>query len=209
MALPPFKRITRKCHSGTQTQLPFALINYTTLTDYLNKPPPPELTIRDVTHQVIPSAESYTFKKIENEKVNAICQTLKEETTTTECQTTTVEEEFTPLFRKNLRKVLDIEFLAAATRRDRNLSPLINMVKQRNWDSVKQCYGLYVYQLSGAPPILLFDDRVVIPKQLWPTLMDALHLTHLGQGGMLEAAKHETCVVSLLASWYCGHSKEL
>ena len=132
MALPTFKKITRKCHSGTQTQLTFAPIDYATFNDYLNKPPPPELTVSDVNHQVIPSQESYTFRRKKNEKVNAICQTVQEETTTTECQTKTVEEEDTPLFRKNLRKVMDIEFLAAATRRDRNLSPLMSMIKQKN-----------------------------------------------------------------------------
>ena len=67
------------------------------------------------------------------------------------------------------------------------------MVKQQKWNSVKHCYSLYVYnvrhQLSVRDSLLLYDDRVVIPKQLRPTLMDALHLTHPGQGGMLEAAK--------------------
>ena len=43
IGLAPFKRINRKCHSGTQTQLTFALINYASFTDYLNKPPPPNL----------------------------------------------------------------------------------------------------------------------------------------------------------------------
>ena len=194
MALPPFKRLTRKCHSGSQTQLSFPPINYATFNDYLHKLPPPELTISDVTHQVIPSEESYTFRWIENEKVNAIYQTIPEETTTSECQTTTVEEEETPLFRKNLRKVMDIEFLAAASRRDRNLSPLINMIKQQKWDSVKQCYSPYFYnvrlRLSVRDGILLYDDRVVIPKQLRPTMTDALHLTHPGQGDMIEAANY-------------------
>ena len=89
---------------------------------------------------------------------------------------------------------MDIEFLAAATRRDRNLSPLLNMIRQQKWDNVKQCYGPYFYnvrhRLSVRDGILLYDDRVVIPKQLRPTMMDALHLTHPGQGGMIEAAKH-------------------
>ena len=193
MASPPFKRLTRKCHSGSQMQLSFPPINYATFNDYLYKSPAPALTISDVTHQVIPSEESYTFRRIENEKFNAICQIIPEETTTSECQTTTVEED-TPLFRKNLRKVMDIEFLAAATRRDPNLSLLINMIKQQKWDSVKQCYGPYFYNVRHRLPvrdgILLHDDRVVIPKQLRPTMMEALHLTHPGQGSMIEAAKH-------------------
>ena len=68
------------------------------------------------------------------------------------------------------------------------------MVKQQKWDNIKDCYGPYFYnvrhRLSVRENILPYDDRVVIPKQLIPTLMDALHLTHPGLGGMLEAAKH-------------------
>ena len=37
--------------------------------------------------------------------------------------------------------------------------------------------------------ILLYDGRAVIPKQLRQILVDSLHLSHPGQGGMLEAAK--------------------
>ena len=212
MSLPPFRRITRKSHSSAQTQLTFSPINYASFIALLSKPPPPELTFSDVTHQVIPSKESFTFNRIENEKVNAICQTLElKQSQDTECQTqtgnsqstrqdkecqtiATIEEEDIPMFRKNLRKVMDVNFVAAATKRDRNLSPLLTMVKQQKWDNVKDCYGPYFYnvrhRLSVRDNIILYDDRVVMPKQLRPTLMDALHLTHPGQGGMLEAAKH-------------------
>ena len=210
MSLPPFRRITRKSHNSAQTQLTFSPINYASFNALLSKPPPPELTFSDVSHQVIPSKESFTFNRIENEKTDAICQTLElNQSQDTECQTgntqstqqdtecqtiATIEEEDTPMFRKNLRKVMDVNFLAAATKRDRNLSPLLTMVKQQKWDSIKSCYGPYFYnvrhRLSVRENILLYDDRVVIPKQLRPTLMDALHLTHPGQGGMLEAAKH-------------------
>ena len=210
MSLPPFRRITRKSYNSAQTQLTFSPINYASFNALLSKPPPPELTFSDVSHQVIPSKESFTFNRIENEKTDAICQTLElKQSQDTECQTgntqstqqdtecqtiATIEEEDTPMFRKNLRKVMDVNFLAAATKRDRNLSPLLTMVKQQKWDSIKSCYGPYFYnvrhRLSVRENILLYDDRVVIPKQLRPTLMDALHLTHPGQGGMLEAAKH-------------------
>ena len=88
---------------------------------------------------------------------------------------------------------MDVNFLAAATKRDRNLLPLLNMVKQQRWNNLKDCYGPYFYNvrhhLSVKEKILLYDDRVVIPKQLRPTLMDALHFIHPGRGGMLEAAK--------------------
>ena len=207
MSLPPFRRLTRKSHNSAQTQLTFSPINYASFNALISKPPPPELTFSDVTHQVIPSKESFTFNRIENEKVDAIRQTLElKQSQDTECQTQTgdnhstrqdtecqtianIEEEDIPMFRKNLRKVMDVDFLAAATKRDKNLSPLLTMVRQQKWNNVKDCYGPYFYnvrhRLSVSDNILLYDDRVVIPKQLRPT-----HLTHPGQGGMLEAAKH-------------------
>ena len=99
------------------------------------------------------------------------CQTNAEETAKrhdTECQTANIEEEDAQMFRKNLRKVMDIDFLAVATRRDRNLSPLMKMVKQQKGDNIKDCYGPYFYnlrhRLSVRDNILLHDDRVVIPK---------------------------------------------
>ena len=172
---------------------------YASSNDFLSKPPPPELTVSDVKHQVIPSTESFTFERFENERVDAICQTLElTEKQDTECQTQTeedrstkqdteyqttasIEEEDTPMFRKNLRKVVDVKFLAAATRRDWNLSPLMNMVGY-----IKDRYDPYFYnvrhRMSVRDNILPYDDRVVIPKQLRPTLKDALHLTHLRKG---------------------------
>ena len=68
------------------------------------------------------------------------------------------------------------------------------MVKGQKWDTIKSCYGPYFYnvrhRLSVRDGILLNDDRAVIPKQLRQTLVDTLHLTHPGQGGMLEAARN-------------------
>ena len=138
MALPPFRRITRKTHSGVQTQLTFSPINYASFNEFLSKLPPPELTISDVKHQVIPSTECLTFRRVDNDRVDAICQTLETQDTEchtqteedrstgqdTECQTTaSIEEEDTPMFRKNLRKVMDVNFLAAATRREYIAAP--------------------------------------------------------------------------------------
>ena len=84
----------------------FPPINYALFNDFLTKqPPPPELTVGEVRHQVIPSAESYTFRRVENEKVYAIRQTLGGgETHDTKCQTSNKEEKDTPMFRKNMRK---------------------------------------------------------------------------------------------------------
>ena len=98
------------------------------------------------------------------------------------------------MYRRQLRKVFDSSFIAAATKKDRSLNPLLNMVRGQKWDIIKSCYGPYFYnvrhRLSVRDGILLYDNRAVIPKQLRQTLIDSLHLTHLGQGGMLEAGKN-------------------
>ena len=52
MASPPFKRITRKCHSGSQTQLTYPPKNYASFNDFLTKPPLPEWTVSEVRHHV-------------------------------------------------------------------------------------------------------------------------------------------------------------
>ena len=45
---------------------------------------------------------------------------------------TNTEEEDTPLYRKNLQKVLGVNFIAAANRKDENLRPLVNFVRKRD-----------------------------------------------------------------------------
>ena len=56
---------------------------------------------------------------------------------------TTETEEDTPLFRRKQQRVLGILFIAAATKKDRNLRPLINFVKKRDWDAINASYGQY------------------------------------------------------------------
>ena len=189
MSLPPFKRILRKCHSGQQTTVTILPTNFASFTEISEEPCQSTLSFSDVRHQVIPSRDSFTF----NKKSDQLCQTDPPDHPA-ECQAISMEEEDVPLFRKNLRKALNVEFIAAATKRDRNLQPLINMVRQQKWDQIKACYGPYFYnvrdRLSVRNNVLLYDDRVVIPKQLRQIMLDSIHLTHPGQGGMLEAAKH-------------------
>ena len=189
MSLPPFKRILRKCHSGQQTTVTIPPTNFASFTEISEEPCQSTLSFSDVRHQVIPSRDSFTF----NKKSDQLCQTDPPDHPA-ECQAISMEEEDVPLFRKNLRKALDVEFIAAATKRDRNLQPLINMIRQQKWDQIKACYGPYFYnvrdRLSVRNNVLLYDDRVVIPKQLRQIILDSIHLTHPGQGGMLEAAKH-------------------
>ena len=103
-------------------------------------------------------------------------------------------EEDIPIYRKSFRKFLDIDFIAAATKRDLNLQSLLNMIRQQKWDNIKACYEPYFNnvrdELSVSDNILLYNERVVITKQLRHIIQDSLHLTHPGQSGMLEVAEH-------------------
>ena len=112
-------------------------------------------------HQVIPSQHSFTL----NKKSHQISQT-EPDGQQKECHAIALEDEDVPLFRKNLRKALDVDFLAAATKRDRNPQSLINMVRNQKWDQIKACYGPYFYnvrnRLSVRNNVLLYDDRAVI-----------------------------------------------
>ena len=95
---------------------------------------------------------------------------------------TTESEEDTPLFRKKLQRVLGLQFIAAATRKDRNLLPPINFVKKRVWEALKNSYGPYWHNIRNRLDVredcLLIDERIVIPTQLRQTVLDSLHLTH-------------------------------
>ena len=191
MALPPFKSILRKCHSGQQTTVPIPPTNFASFTETIQENTPTTLSFSDVMHQVIPSEDSFIF----NKKSNQINQTETADQPD-ESRAIALEEEDVPLFRKNLRKALDVDFLAAATKRDRNLQPLNKnkTARQQKWDQIKACYGPYFYnvrnRLSVRNNVLLYDDRAVILKQLRQILLDSIHLTNPGQGGILEAAKH-------------------
>ena len=80
--------------------------------------------------------------------------------------------------------------IAAATKKDRNLRPLINFVKKRDWEAIKASYGQYWFNIQNRLHVredcLLIDERIVIPSQLRQTVLDSLHLTHPESAAMLD-----------------------
>ena len=58
-------------------------------------------------------------------------------------ETVTELQENTPLYLKIVPKVMGIGFIAATTRKDRNLKPIIKFVKKRDWDALKFAYEEY------------------------------------------------------------------
>ena len=59
------------------------------------------------------------------------------------------EEDDTTLYRKNLKKVLGVNFIAAATRKDKNLRPLVIFVRKRDWYALNLSFGQYWYNIRN------------------------------------------------------------
>ena len=83
MSLPPFKRILRKCHNGAEIVISFLLKNISSFDTFrdLNQ----NLTFSDTSHQVIPSEDSLTFRRVANDTVDQESQTIEEYNTPPVC----------------------------------------------------------------------------------------------------------------------------
>ena len=97
----------------------------------------------------------------------------------------------TPVSRENFNKVFKEDFLAEASQRD--LKPIIDLVKTQNWDDLKKVNPLY-FRIRRDLSItdtncLLYDNRLVIPQKLKQLVLDTIHHKHPGQVGMLALAK--------------------
>ena len=128
---------------------------------------------------------SFPLKASHTEIMDTIVATVEKATKT---------EEDTPLFRRKLQKLLGIPFIAAATKKDRNLRPLINFAKKRDWDVIKACYGQYWFSIRNRLHVrddcLLDYERIVIPSQLRQTVLESLDLTRAELAAMLDLNQH-------------------
>ena len=97
-----------------------------------------------------------------------------------------------PQYRKNLNQVFGEEFVAEATVRDRQLAPIIKLIREKDWDTLKRvspCFYSLKRDLSITPSgCVLYDNRLMIPSALKQLLINSLHQTHPGQSGMLRLA---------------------
>ena len=95
-----------------------------------------------------------------------------------------------PNYCKQLARVFGEEFLAETTRQDRTLTPIIKMIKDKDWESLKKPNkyfdshrkGLAITQ-SGC---MLYDNKLVITRNLKQFVIDAIHQTHPGKAGVLS-----------------------
>ena len=61
-------------------------------------------------------------------------------------QETNADLEYTPLYEENLQKMLGLQIIAAAGRKDRNMRPLINFGR-KIWEALKCSNGQYWYKI--------------------------------------------------------------
>ena len=96
-----------------------------------------------------------------------------------------------PDYRKHSSyRVFGEEFLAVATKQDHTLTPLIKMIKDKDWEALRKSKK-YFYSLRKDLAVtnsgcMLYDNKLVIPRNLKTFVIDAIHQTHPGQAGMLS-----------------------
>ena len=87
-----------------------------------------------------------------------------------------------PEYRKHLSQVFGEEFLAEATKKDKQLAPLIKLIEDRDWNTMKTI-NPYFYSLKRDLSVtpsgcILYDNRVMVPKSLKQLVIDSIHQTH-------------------------------
>ena len=97
-----------------------------------------------------------------------------------------------PEYRKNLAQVFGEEFLAEATLKDKQLAPLIKIIRERDWNTMKTV-NPYFYSLKRDLSVtpsgcILYDNHLMVPKSLKQLVIDSIHQTHPGQLEMLRLA---------------------
>ena len=154
----------------------------------MGQPRGPSSFLQEETTPNVEPPTMTTSSQIEashNETIDTVVATVEKATET---------EDDTPLFRRKLQRILGVPFIAAATKKDRNLRPLMNFVKKLNWDAIKASYGQYWFNIRNRLHVrevcLLINERIVIPSQLRQTVFDSLHLTHPGSAAMLDLSHH-------------------
>ena len=100
------------------------------------------------------------------------------------------DRERMPDYRKHLTKEFGEEFLAEATNQDRSLTPIIKMVRDKHWDSLKKT-NKYFRSLRKDLAVtetgcMLYDNKLFFPTNLKQFVVDAIHQTHPGQACMLS-----------------------
>ena len=97
-----------------------------------------------------------------------------------------------PQYRKNCCQVFGKEFIAEATQKDKNMAPIIKLIKEKDWETLKRA-SPYFFSLKRDLAVtptgcILYDNRLMVPVALQQLVINALHQTHPGQTGRLRLA---------------------
>ena len=94
-----------------------------------------------------------------------------------------------PQYRENLSQVFGDEFVAEATQKDRQMAPIIKLIRDKDWQTLKNVSPYFhslKSDLAKTPSgCVLYDNRLMIPASLKQLVINSLHQTHPGQSGML------------------------
>ena len=104
---------------------------------------------------------------------------------------TAYDEIPTPLYREHLQYVLNEEFIAQSSKKE--LSPIIEFVKNSDWEKLKAINPLYYRirrDLSVSPNgCLIYDNKFVIPIKKKRVVLETIHNQQPGHAGMLALAQ--------------------
>ena len=103
-----------------------------------------------------------------------------------------LDYENTPNYLKQLHRLFGENFIAEATRNDQHSKNLLQIIEDKNWDSLKH-FSRYWHSLkrdlSTTPAgCILYDRKMYIPTQLHKLIMNSIHRNHPGQSGMMHLA---------------------
>ena len=84
------------------------------------------------------------------------------------------------------------EFLAEAAQKDQQMAPIIKLVREKDWETLKRVspyfYSLKRDLLVNPTGCVLYDNRLMVPSSINELVIDPLHQTHPDQTGMLRLA---------------------
>ena len=87
------------------------------------------------------------------------------------------------------------EHLSAETKKDPDMSTLLEIIRHGFPDDSRQLphtvalYWQYRHGLYESDGVIVYDDRVVVPPSLRPTVLETLHSAHQGVSGMSIRAR--------------------
>ena len=94
---------------------------------------------------------------------------------------------------KTINALFNENFLALETMSDPHLREVRDCVESKDWERLKQFDPVYHRirdSLANMNGVLVYDEKIVIPKKLRPKFVQFIHAAHPGQLGMTAASEY-------------------